>query len=260
MKKLLSLAFILAFSLSFAQNKVWTMTRSGDTITNTGTDHLDVTLSSYAKTVSIQAVVTKLSGTVAGTGLLQGSIDGTNFVNIGTDTLKNTDQTTNTKLWVIDNSPYLYYRIAFAGSGTMSARIKGYALTQLTGKDGQGVVSNFKSSYGATTDSVTNTGTNYVTVQVQNWYYTTTIQPVVTKLSGTAAGTVTLQGSNDGTNFVTVNTSYISGGSATMSVSNQTTNTKLFVITGSPYRYYRLSYTGSGTMLCTLKGYAFTSK
>ena len=70
---------------------------------------------------------------------------------------------------------------------------------------------------------------------------------------GTAGGTVTLQGSNDGVNFVTVSSSYSS--SRTLSVSNVTTSTAIFVVTSNPYKYYRLSYTGTGTMSCKLQGY-----
>ena len=100
--------------------------------------------------------------------------------------------------------------------------------------------------------TLTNSGTTYVNQSISQLYEVCTFQPVVTKLSGTAGGTVTLQGSNDGTNFVTVNSSYASA--TTMSVTNVTTSTAILTVTSAPYKYYRLSYTGSGTMSCTLKG------
>ncbi len=259
MKNLLLLAFLFVVATGFSQNITYTMLHSGDTITDSGTDHLDTAMTQYYKSISIQVVVTKINGTVAGTGLLQGSIDGINFVNIGTDTLKNTDVTTNTKVWIIDDSPYLHYRVAFAGTGTMSATIKGYLLPHQSGGN-KGAVTSLKSGYGVAKDTVTNAGTKTETLKINNWYKTVTLQPVVTKVSGTAAGTVTLQGSNDGVNYVTVNTSYLLGASATMTVTNVTTSTKLFVVTGNPYQYYRFSYAGSGTMVCTIKSYAFTQR
>jgi hypothetical protein len=109
-------------------------------------------------------------------------------------------------------------------------------------------------------DTVTDSGTDYVELQVKNWYETVSIQAKTTKIGGTVGGTVTLQGSNNGTNYVTVNTAYVAGTSSTMTALNQTTTTKVFVITGSPYRYYRLSWTGTGTMSGRLYGYMLTQK
>jgi hypothetical protein len=67
-----------------------------------------------------------------------------------------------------------------------------------------------------------------------------------------------LQGSIDGTNYSTVSTSYANASSYT--VTNAATNTYIFEVTGSPYRYYRLSYTGAGTMSCSHRGYLMPNK
>lgn len=278
MKKIISILFCFAMiSVSLAQNNVYKFTGASgshaikDSVSNTGADTMKLTVQRYAKTVSIQPVVTKVSGTipVLATCVLQGSLDGTNYLSIPGDSVHLSDVATSTNAFVIKNSPYQYYRLLTAGSGTMKIYIKCYFMPNAQ-SGGTGVLYSLKSTtYPALIkDTVTNTATNSVTLQVQNWYETLSIQPIVTKLSGTAAGTVTLQGSNDGTNFVTVNTKYLStldpyftsGAAATLTVTNVTTTTGIFVILGSPYQYYRLSYTGSGTMSCTLQGKLFATK
>lgn len=259
---------VLLASCVFAQNTPVTMTGTA-TITNAATVNLTQTVVATYDRVSIQVVITKYSGTVAGTCILQGSIDGTNFKDIGTDTLTLANQTTNTKVWVVENSNFYYYKVVCTGSGTMSAQAKGYFFGS-----GQGgakhSVNNMLSDISATSDTVTNTGTGYVQLQIKGTYSNVAIQAVVSKISGTVAGTVTLQGSNDGTNFVTLDNSYsvdfatsapyTTGGATTLSCSDVTTNSKIFVINGSPYAYYRLSYTGSGTMSARLRGYLMPNK
>ena len=126
------------------------------------------------------------------------------------------------------------------------------------------------SDISASSDTVANSGTGYVQLQVKGAYSNVSIQVVSTKISGTAGGTVTLQGSNDGTNFVTVDASYLedistsspytTGGGTTLTVLNQATTTKVFVLNGSPYAYYRLSHTGTGTMVSRLRGYLMPNK
>lgn len=247
-----SLIFILCsiFSLGFSQNVVTTMTGSADTLTDTEVDYVTITPSIYYEQVSFQAKVTKLSGTVAGYAYLQASNDGTNYSTIS-DSLTLTNVTTNTKIFVVSGNQYYYYRLKFEGSGTMSALIYGYCLT--TGGNAKRAVSNMTQAYGSTSDTIVNTATGYVGLTVNNYYKEVSIQTVITKISGTVAGTVTLQGSNDGTNYVTVSTSY--SDAQTHTATNVATSSKLFTITGSPYKYYRLSYTGSGTMSATIKGY-----
>lgn len=256
MKKLFIISAFLLSAIGFSQNTVTTMTGSGDTITNTGTDYVQYQPTYNYENISFEAVVTKISGTVSGTGLLQGSIDGTNFKDISTDTMALTDQTTNKKIWVLTYSPYKYYRVTYLGVGTMSAKIYGYMFTN--GQGGKGQNGTLLSVYSNAIDTVTNTGTKTLTLRVNSWYRTVVIQPVLTKISGTVGGTVTLQGSNDGTNYVTVSSSY--SDAQTLSASNVATQTKLFKITGSPYAYYRLSYTGTGTMSCKIRGYVWLQK
>ncbi len=257
MKKILLIASLSLFALtSFAQSATVTMTGTGDTIVDTGTDFVVKQVEGVYQSVSVQAVFTKVGGTVAGTAILYASVDGTNYIRVNTDTLTMTNVTTNTKIWIVDDSSFMYYKVVFLGVGTMSGIVKGYLFgTSPQGKHGTVTM---LSNYSHVSDTITNSGSGYLEKRVSGAYTNLSIQSVVTKLSGTAGGTVTVQGSNDGTNYVTVNIRYISA--QTQSIANVTTNTKIFVITGSPYSYYRLSYTGTGTMACTIKGYLLANK
>ena len=247
---------------SIAQNNPVAMTGTA-TITDAGTATNTITVVGSYKSVSIQAVVTQLTGTVTGvTAILSGSIDGTNYVNLNTDTLTCTAQTTNTKIWVLKGSNYKYYKISYGSGTTTTARVQGYLFAaEQTGKH---AASNMLASDATAYDTITNTGSGQVVLQVKGNYNTISIQAIATKLSGTNGGTITLQGSNDGTNYVTVSTGYlmdvttsspyaISGG-ATLTVLNQTTTTKIFTVIGNPYAYYRLNHTGTGTMSSKLSG------
>lgn len=259
MKKLLIISsFIIALCISaIAQTSVTTsMTNNGSTLTNAGSDTVYTQIQGTYKTVSVQAVLTKVSGTVAGNAVLFASVDGTNYVQISTDSLLMTNQTTNTKIWVVNNSNYMYYKVIFTGVGTMVGTAYGYVFG--SGQIAKHATSNMLSSTNQVTSTVTNAGSGYVALQVKNGYTTVTIQAVVTKATGTAAGTVTLQGSVDGVNYVTVSSSY--SDAQTLSVADQTTNTKIFTVTGSPYSYYKLNYVGSGTMSCTVRGYLLPNK
>lgn len=104
-----------------------------DTVTNTGTAVISTRrLPGHRNTTTITIVCTEISGTTGGTITIQGSIDGTNYKAIPTvDT--QTSITTATALdvasqvftWRLNGSPYLYYRVSWAGTGTMSATVAG---------------------------------------------------------------------------------------------------------------------------------------
>lgn len=254
MKKLIFLLCLLFAGVVNAQQYVNTMTGSGDTITNTTADSVYYTVTNYAKSVSIHATFTRITGTAAGNAKLYGSLDGSNYKQIGTDTLAIASSGTSSYIWIVGDNAYRKYKVVFTGSTTLTGSINGYLYAQTVG--GKGTVSSMTTN-GTT---VTNSGSGTVVLQVKNQYEVVTIQVVGAKTSGTIGGTITLQGSNDGTNYVTANTSYISGGSATLSCSDVAVNTRMFIITGSPYRYYRLSWTGTGTMVGRLYGYVLPQK
>ena len=78
MKKLIfAAAFVFAAVAANAQvvDMKSTSSKATDTVTNTGSEVLTAQVNGYQADVTIQAVVTKVSGTVAGTVVLQGSVD-----------------------------------------------------------------------------------------------------------------------------------------------------------------------------------------
>jgi len=117
MKYLFSIClFVFAFNLN--AQKIFTFAGS-DTIINTGTVNITLTVSQWYETGLFQLVNTKVSGTVGGKTYFQGSVDNVNFVNL--DSLTNTNVTTNTKIFEDSPPTYPYYRFRYTGTGTMSA-------------------------------------------------------------------------------------------------------------------------------------------
>ena len=100
-----------------------------------------------------------------------------------------------------------------------------------------------------TIDNVTNTGTAYVStlVPMERFKESTTIQVTVTKISGTVGGTISLQGSLDGINFKAIPTAETATALATITAADAS-STYHWRLNGSPFRYYRVSWTGTGTM------------
>ena len=269
MKKII---FLLAFAFSFEvfpqANVVSNMLNSAGlltyTVSNAVNDTATLRVQNWYESITVQRIIAQRSGDIAATHGVYASLDGTNYVAITTNSTSAAGNFVNT----ISGNPYQYYRVMGVQTATASVlQVKNYLLASGRGQLATVTAMYTASNTAVTTASVTNTGTGLLDLQVQRNYRTVTIQPVVTKQSGTAAGTVTLQGSLDGVNYSTVNTTYIrsinpysSGQGATLSVTDVTTNSALFVINGNPYNYYRLSYTGSGTMYCTMKGWVQASK
>lgn len=101
-----------------------------------------------------------------------------------------------------------------------------------------------------TVDTVTNTGSGAVYINLTQGYSNLTIQPKVTKISGTmnSASKPQLYGSIDGTNYyaITGDTLHITNTSSAI-VTN-------WVLTSQDYKYYKISWTGTGTMSAKLEG------
>lgn len=106
-----------------------------------------------------------------------------------------------------------------------------------------------KSIYSLTSDTVTNTGTVTLTsprvpgVGALN----TLVYVSVTKISGTVGGTLTLMGSVDGTNFKALVAIETQTALATITATDGST-TYGWRLNGNHYPYYRVSWTGTGTM------------
>lgn len=120
MKKILILvSLIIGMATSaFCQRATTMPLVAGDTLTNTDTLYKVITTTAGYSAIGIQPVVTKISGTVAGNVILQGSLDGINYVAL--DTLALANAATNTKVFTPAATPYVFYRVQFITSGTQS--------------------------------------------------------------------------------------------------------------------------------------------
>lgn len=93
----------------------------------------------------------------------------------------------------------------------------------------------------AATDTITNTTVKYQYGIVNGSNVHFTIQSTLTKISGTVAGTVKPQGSIDGVNYVDIS------GQTAFTLTDVAIQTCAFYIIGSPFQYYRVVVTPTGT-------------
>jgi len=100
-----------------------------------------------------------------------------------------------------------------------------------------------------TTDTVINTGTVNLDAEVSNSWSVASFQVIATEVSGTSDGTCLLQAGNDGTNFKDISTD-------TLQIADVATQSFLWAVTSVPYRHYRITCTGVGTMSNIVAGKA----
>jgi hypothetical protein len=105
------------------------------------------------------------------------------------------------------------------------------------------------SPYSLSSDTVTNGGTAYLSARARqiNCSYTA-FQVDCTEISGTTGGTITIQGSIDGTDFKAIPTAGTQTSITTATALDVASQTFIWYIQGNPYPYYRVSWTGTGTM------------
>ncbi len=122
MKKIFVLvAFIMALSFgSKAQNATLIPLAAGDTVVNTGTASKVVRVTAGYQGISVQAKATEISGTSAGTIKIQGSLDGTNYTDIGS-AYTVTDVASQSTMFYVDGPLPTYIKVLQTGSGTMSS-------------------------------------------------------------------------------------------------------------------------------------------
>lgn len=103
-------------------------------------------------------------------------------------------------------------------------------------------------------DTVTNTATAYLTnrVAVTGRGVGVTVEVIVTKISGTVGGTISLLVSNDGTNFKAITTEETATALATYTAADAS-GMYSWRLNKVPYRWYRVSWTGTGTMSASFK-------
>lgn len=98
-----------------------------DTVTNTTTKTKFIKITGYQDVITIQANIEKISGTVAGSVWVSGSIDGSYYQSIS-DTLTATNVAKQSRIWTFNPSLYSYYKVNYKGSGTMSAKLSSFAI------------------------------------------------------------------------------------------------------------------------------------
>lgn len=104
-----------------------------------------------------------------------------------------------------------------------------------------------------TNGTVTNTSTVTLTSEkLDTDFRNVTIQALITKTSGTVAGTVKLQGSSDATNW------YDFTSPATITATDTATQIIVFQLTDKIFPYYRVSWTGTGTMVAVVSSAKIT--
>jgi hypothetical protein len=125
MKTLLIMALIFMCGFQSFSQSVFKNTSSNPTgaITNTSIDTCYYTTSKSYSVISIQPVITKATGTMAGTSVLACSVDGVNYTNV--DTLTNSNVTVNSTVWNI-SSAARHWRIITSGATTVTATVKAY--------------------------------------------------------------------------------------------------------------------------------------
>lgn len=135
MKKLFILCFLALGAFTAQSQSIPMLSSDGlaiDTATNSTATYIGLKVSGNYRFASVQYVMTKISGTVAGTAVLQASNDGVTFITVdtsailATNSFTNTDVATQSTIWTLIYPSYLYYRILVTGSGTMSATYKGF--------------------------------------------------------------------------------------------------------------------------------------
>lgn len=110
------------------------------------------------------------------------------------------------------------------------------------------------------TDTVTNTGTGTISTitPTTSGNDEATIQVVCTEISGITAGTITLMGSLDNVNWVALTDATAVPQVGTKTATDVASQTFLWRLDANPCKYYRISWTGAGTMSATLSGTLIT--
>lgn len=95
-------------------------------VTDTGNANLFVTIAKPHAVYGLFGTFTKTSGTLGGTAKAQGSYDGTNWFDVGTNyTVANTSGAQYNS-WALEGNtfPYKYARVLWTGTGTMAGRFR----------------------------------------------------------------------------------------------------------------------------------------
>jgi len=128
MKKILFLILFSAIGfVSYSQSDNAGYLAVKDTLTNAEAVSQELALTGVKANVSFQVNVIKLTGTVAGTIKVFGSVDGTTYGTTAVTTTNLTDATANYLIAYTTNS-YKSYRVTVETTGTSTASFRTYYL------------------------------------------------------------------------------------------------------------------------------------
>jgi len=103
-------------------------------------------------------------------------------------------------------------------------------------------------------DSIVNSGTKYLSYNLDGNVVASSIQVIFTKTSGTSAGKATVEYSIDGTNYHRVQLD-------SFNVANTTTQSQIWTLNvPNSYKYVRIKVVGSGTSRYRLNGLIYLRK
>lgn len=121
---LLPLLACLALSVNAQVAFKHSVTNPTGTVTNAGIDTAKASIPSYYETLKIKITVTKTSGTVGGTAILQRSVDGIDYAPVLGDTLTLSNVASQFKVIDAPKDGNIFYRVLTTGTGTMVATSK----------------------------------------------------------------------------------------------------------------------------------------
>lgn len=128
MKKLFAFIVILFAAISLHAQP---FTLSKTALTNADTATAILQIKAGVRAASVQLDVTKVSGTVAGTCVLKGSIDGTYYQTIGSDTYTIANVAAQHHIWDLTNTiSYKYYELYILTSGNTACTIAAVSFTR----------------------------------------------------------------------------------------------------------------------------------
>jgi hypothetical protein len=132
MKKLLGLIAVLSMFAVFTPQTSQAQSHDSylgalDTLTNADTTTYEVTITGNKHCISFQTNVTKISGTVAGTINVYGSVDGTNYITTAIATAITITDASQVRSFTFSNNAYKKYKLQIITSGTQSCSQRGGA-------------------------------------------------------------------------------------------------------------------------------------
>lgn len=275
MKKILFISLLLFGVASMGQTvrmKGYSTGAISDTIGVTSVDTMHVAINNIWPNIAIQVVFTQagvIVDSATSTAKIYGSLNDTNFVQIGSTTFTTTNTgaagLVNTYEWTpLTIDKYKYYAVIFTAGGADYSAVKAYltykgtpwmAITPIPAGYVRMTCTN---AVAANTNKITNGGTDTLVTQITGStpftgsHLSVSIQPVLTKVSGSVLAGVQLQYSEDGVHF------FDSAGDSLHCTNVSTPQTTIWNIpaTTAQHQYYRLLAKGyAATQVVNVKAY-----